>query len=242
MDKLAYHFNKKKIPAKSAGKYKYYYPCLLKEEADEQYGDNYYIVTEVSESEWESLLELDRLEYNNTHKFTRHSSIMPSANEDRLSVKQQQKRISDDDSLEEVLEQTADENNLRNAALNEKEQSIITLYRNGYTQAEIAEKTGVTQGYVSSATKRINSKIENEFIKNATPDEIVSYYWKNFMDKGELTNYLDVEIEFIIRSIWQDLLPFLYSFYSVGELCRYTLKYYLFSNETMRSDIEKYLE
>lgn len=112
MDKLAYHFNKKKIPAKTEGKYKYYYPCLLKE-ADEQYGDNYYIVTEVSESEWEALLELDRLEYNNTHKFTRHSSTMPSANEDRLSVKQQQKRISDDDSLEEVLEQTADENNLR---------------------------------------------------------------------------------------------------------------------------------
>ena len=90
--------------------------------------------TEVSEREWESLLELDRIEYNNTHRFTRHSSTMPSANEDRLSVKQQQKRISDDDSLETVLEQTADENNLLNAALNEKEQAIITLYRNGYTQ------------------------------------------------------------------------------------------------------------
>ena len=58
MDKLAYHFNKKKNPAKTAGKYKYYYPCLLKEEADEQYEDNYYIVTEVSEREWESLNRL----------------------------------------------------------------------------------------------------------------------------------------------------------------------------------------
>lgn len=118
MDKLAYHFNKKKIPAKSAGKYKYYYTCLLKDVADERYGDNYYIVTEVSEHEWESLLELDRLEYNNTHKFTRHSSTMPSANEDRLSVKQQQKRISDDDSLETVLEQTADENNMEVKKMN----------------------------------------------------------------------------------------------------------------------------
>ena len=112
MDKLAYHFNKKKIPAKTEGKYKYYYPCLFKEEADEQYGDNYYIVTEVSESKWEALLELDRLEYNNTHKFSRHSSTIPSANEDRLSVKQQQKRISDDATLEEILEQATDENNL----------------------------------------------------------------------------------------------------------------------------------
>lgn len=86
MDKLAYHFNKKKIPAKTAEKYKYYYPCLLKEEADEQYGDNYYIVTEVSEREWETLLELDRLEYNNTHKFTRHSS-MPDKNKMQLPTK-----------------------------------------------------------------------------------------------------------------------------------------------------------
>ena len=84
MDKLAYHLNKKKIPAKTEGKYKYYYPCLLKEEADEQYGDNYYIVTEVSEREWEALLELDRLEYNNTHKFTRHSS-MPDKNKTNLA-------------------------------------------------------------------------------------------------------------------------------------------------------------
>ena len=140
MDKLAYHFNKKKIPAKTEGKYKYYYPCLLKEEADEQYGDNYYIVTEVSESEWEALLELDRIEYNNTHKFSRHSSTIPSANEDRLSVKQQQKRISDDATLEEILEQATDENNLRNAALNEKEQSIITLYRNATRRLKLPKK------------------------------------------------------------------------------------------------------
>ena len=63
MDKLAYHFNKKKIPAKTEGKYKYYYPCLLKEEADEQYGDNYYIVTEVSESEWEALCVYDKISF-----------------------------------------------------------------------------------------------------------------------------------------------------------------------------------
>ena len=37
-------------------------------------------------------------------------------------------------------------------------------------------------------------------------------------------------------------MPFLYSFYSVGELCRYILKYYLFNIETMRSDIETYLD
>ena len=27
MDKLAYHFNKKKKPAKTEGKFLYYYPC-----------------------------------------------------------------------------------------------------------------------------------------------------------------------------------------------------------------------
>ena len=34
MDKLAYHYNKKKLPAKTEGKYLYYYPCEDMENED----------------------------------------------------------------------------------------------------------------------------------------------------------------------------------------------------------------
>ena len=38
MDKLAYHYNKKKLPAKTEGKYLYYYPCDDIENATVQMG------------------------------------------------------------------------------------------------------------------------------------------------------------------------------------------------------------
>ncbi|MCM1289584.1 MAG: hypothetical protein NC132_02895 [Corallococcus sp.] len=64
MDKLAYHFNKKKKPANTEGKFLYYYPCDPEDNPDAWFGDKCYIVIEVTEQEWEALRELDRLEYN----------------------------------------------------------------------------------------------------------------------------------------------------------------------------------
>ena len=67
MDKLAYHYNKKKLPAKTEGKYLYYYPCEDMESATVQMGGRDFVTIEVSEKEWEALIELDRIEYNNEH-------------------------------------------------------------------------------------------------------------------------------------------------------------------------------
>lgn len=76
MDKLAYHFNKKKQPAKTEGKFLYYYPCEPEDIPNAWYGNNAFIVLEVTESEWEALFELDRLEYNNTRKYQRHTKAI----------------------------------------------------------------------------------------------------------------------------------------------------------------------
>ncbi len=69
MDKLAYHLNKKKKLAKTEGKFLYYYPCDAEDNPNVWFGPKAYIVIEVGEKEWEALFELDRLEYNNTHKY-----------------------------------------------------------------------------------------------------------------------------------------------------------------------------
>lgn len=58
MDKLAYHFNKKKKPAKSEGKFLYYYPCDAEDNPDKWFGDKAYIVLEVSEKEWDALFTI----------------------------------------------------------------------------------------------------------------------------------------------------------------------------------------
>ncbi|MCM1218972.1 MAG: hypothetical protein NC548_31205 [Lachnospiraceae bacterium] len=61
MDKLAYHLNKKKKPAKTQEKFLYHFPCFEDDNPDVWYGKKSYIVIEVSESEWEALFELDRI-------------------------------------------------------------------------------------------------------------------------------------------------------------------------------------
>ena len=51
MDKIAYHFNKKKLRAKTDGKYLYYYPCNDEDKANFHIWDKRYIEIEVTENE-----------------------------------------------------------------------------------------------------------------------------------------------------------------------------------------------
>ena len=84
MDKLAYHYNKKKLPAKTEGKYLYYYPCDDIENATVQMGGRGFVTIEVSEKEWEALIELDRIEYNNEHKYVRHTTELLDEEDETL--------------------------------------------------------------------------------------------------------------------------------------------------------------
>ena len=95
MDKVAYHLNKKKKPAKTEGKFLYYYPCNDEDKANFHIWDKRYIEIEVTENEWAALRELDRFEYNNWHKVYRHNEPFPK-NEERLSTHEQQKWIDKD--------------------------------------------------------------------------------------------------------------------------------------------------
>ena len=94
-DKLAYHYNKKKLPAKTEGKYLYYYPCADVENAPIQMGKRDYITIEVTDKEWEALIELDRIEYNNEHKYVRHTNVLPDE-DDEISIEEQEQLHSDE--------------------------------------------------------------------------------------------------------------------------------------------------
>ena len=55
MNKVAYHFNKKKVPSKTEGKFLYYYPCNSEDKANAYlYGALFYVI-EVTEEGWEAL-------------------------------------------------------------------------------------------------------------------------------------------------------------------------------------------
>lgn len=241
MDKVAYHFNKKKLRAKTDGKFLYYYPCNEEDKANTfLYGKGYFVI-EVTEKEWEALRELDRFEYNNWHKVYRHNEPFPK-NEEMLSPHEQQKWKNKDVPFSTLSNERLD----RIRALSTLTPQERKVYRfavdDEMMQKDIAEELGITQGAVSSTFRRARRKMDAyDLSKDNTPDDIVWKLWQIFIRDYELPDFLDVEIEFVIRGIFGDLIPFINWFYSIGELCRYILRYYLFDEDKINADIENYL-
>ncbi len=154
MDKLAYHLNKKKQPAPTDGKLLYYYPAD-EEIANAHVGNKYYITVEVSEQEWETLIEMDRLEYNNTHTYQRHNTVLPDRDtEVLLSPKEQEQFIDKNFCFAEAERKPPKA--LRNTDdLTDREFEVYTLcVIEDKTQAEAAEELGLTQGYISMTLKK----------------------------------------------------------------------------------------
>lgn len=242
MDKLAYHYNKKKLPGKTPGTYLYYYPCKRREQANARLEDKSYIVLEVSPQQWEMLIELDRLEYNSNHTYSRHSVRMPDSDENAMSPAMRERRIDKGIPFSYFIHENMDKERLC-SSLSEREQTVLRLCEEeDYTQAEAARELRVTQGYISRLLKQAREKRFYLKNRNASKDEIVWNYWHYFSSYGETPDYTDVFVEFILRSMAGDFLPLLHWFPSFGELCRFVLKCYLFDEDKTEEEIAEYLK
>lgn len=244
MDKLAYHYNKKKFSAKTAGKYLYYYPCADMENATVQMGGRGYIVIEVTEKEWEALIELDRIDYNNEHKYVRHTTPIPDGDEDNLSVEQQEQLHSGEiDIFTATAEQFDKQAHFK--ILSDKERQVLELLNDGYTQKEVAKELGVTQGYVSMVKKQAKFNLEFSEYRSAVKSSDGEYIWKCwnlFSRKLAMPLFLDVELEYVISRLHpDDIAHFLHWYYSFGEFIRYSLTYYIYKEEKIKEEITEYL-
>lgn len=241
MDKLVYHYNKNKLPGKTHGTFLYYYPSYPKDAPNLYMGGRAYAVIEVTEREWQALRELDRLEYNNTHKYLRHTTpIRYRVDEDALSPKQQEKRLDKSAPFSEAIYARIDEERAL-AALSKRQRHIVYLYKQrDMTQAKIAALLGVTQGYVSSVLKKAE-EVRRRYNSGDDRELIVRQYWEQFMQRGEMPQFTDVLLEFILRVLLQDLALILPWFYSLGEFIRFLLKSYLFDNDKITEEIKSYL-
>ena len=244
MDKLAYHFNKKKTPAKTAGKYLYYYPCADIKNATIQMGGRGFITIEVTEKEWEALIELDRIEYNNEHKYVRHTVSIPNGEEDNLTVKQQEKLHVKDTPIDNAIVEYWDKKALYSQLSNEDEKILIML-ENGYTQKEIAKELNVTQGYVSMLKTRAQYNYDYVEQTSAIKTNCPEYPWKCwnlFTKKLEMPMFLDVELEYVIGHLHpNDIAHFLYWYYSLGEFVRFSIRYYLYNEDAIEKEKAEYL-
>lgn len=243
MDKLAYHYNKKKIPAENAGKYLYYYPCA-DENANARIDGHGFIVIEVTEKEWEALIELDRIDYNNEHKYVRHTMPIPNADEDQLTVKQQEQLHSGETDISTATAETFDKRQCF-SKLSDNEKRIIALLDEGSTQKEVAKELGVTQGYVSMVKKQAKFNLDYSEYRSAVKSNDGEYIWKCwdlFSRKLAMPLFLDVELEYVISRLHpDDIAHFMHWYYSIGEFIRYSLTYYIYNEDKIKDEITEYL-
>ena len=243
MDKLAYHYNKKKIPAETAGKYLYYYPCA-DETATAWLDGRGFIVIEVTEKEWEALIELDRIDYNNEHKYVRHTTPILDGDEDNLTVKQQEQLHSGEKDIPTATAERFDKQ-ASFKTLSDKERQVLALLNDGCTQKEVAKELGVTQGYVSMVKKQAKFNLDYSEYRSAVKSSDGEYIWKCwnlFSRKLAMPLFLDVELEYIISRLHpDDIAHFMHWYYSFGEFIRYSLTYYIYNEDKIKDEITEYL-
>ena len=228
MNKLAYHYNKKKQPTKTDGKFLYYYPCSDADSANVQIDGYSFVAVEVTEKEWEALIELDRIEYNNDRKFTRHNTTT----------------IEKIDNPKTTQRTHTSSEKVSKTGTTKKEKRILSLLDKGYTQKQIAMDLGV-KGYVSKIKKQAQIEFElNEYCTaiKTQDDEYLWKCWNLFVDKMEMPMFLDVQLEYVLGYIHpDDIWFFMYWFYSFGEFIRYVLKFYLYNEDKIEEEKAEYL-
>ena len=241
MDKQAYHYNKKKPKGKTAGTYRYFYPCDPYDNPDIWLEDKAYAEIEVTEREWQILYSLDKEEYNDNHAYIRKfTPLIYSKDEEELSPKQRQKRIGKKQLFDELLNDKIDINRAM-SRLNEQEREVYYLFHfKDLKQADIAKQLGKTQGYISMVLEKAEEKVA-EYDGDKTPDGVAWRYWKVFVRKGHMPNYVDVEIEYALSQLVCDIVPFFHWFYSASDLIRFATKSYLYANDKMEKEIKDYL-
>ena len=128
-------------------------------------GGRGFITIEVTEKEWEALIELDRIEYNNQHKYVRHTVALPDCEEDTLTIKQQEQLHVKDTPIDTYIAEYWDNKSLH-SHLSKEEEKILDMLENGYTQKEIAKALNVTQGYVSML--KIRAQYNYDYIERTS--------------------------------------------------------------------------
>lgn len=208
-----YLLNRKKRPAKTDGKFLYYYvgasiTDFPKGSKLRRYKNAYVCEVEVSSEEWDCLYELDKAEYNSNHREDRHK-------DGRYS----EEPVSKPREIEESVE-----------ILGDIDKEILKLYKQGYTQAEIAEKQNRTQGYVSKHLSKIIKQIKGNNADEtiSSVERKVEEFWDEFISKRKMPEYFDIIVDMFIAGLpskeYERLLKW---FYSYREFLRWVLKYLL---------------
>lgn len=231
MDKgyLPYLHNGKKFQTLPNGQCVYRYPK----------GDGVEIV-KVSKELWRELFELDKREYNDDHREYRRRGELPTYDDSDAW-----EYIADENTymLEDNICERMDRENILKDYPNEYS-VIVKMAHEKYTQSEIAEAIGKTQGYVSQVLAKMSSVFEEDNINNEERTEAEQYaekLWRQFQRTGKCEQYYDVVMDYLTSELHrEDIFFCLDWFYTEQEFIRNIFYALIVGYDTQTEDIEHY--
>ena len=247
MDITAYWLNHKKRDA-GEGKVYYFYPYTRCEADDTPtlfIGGKHYIRIAVSEEEWTRLRKLDDKEYNSerrAHNKRWTADIPRLRDEDGEEIdfwtdRAEDKRTHyiDDDICEEMDRREAEK------ALPPLERYIYRADREGFTQSEIAKKTGIDQSTVSRKLDRLYDLMnfvrlyDGERTKKELAFEIG---WESFLRNRFMKNDADLWAVTFQILVGEKILSTLHKwYYSPRELLRYSIRFLMIGGKETREEL-----
>ena len=231
MDKghLPYLHNGKKFHTLPNGQYLYRYPK----------GDGLELV-KVSKELRRELFELDKREYNDDHREYRRREELPCYDEtDAWEYVAAESTYTLEDSICERMDR---ENILKNYP--DEYSTIVKMAHEKYTQREIAQIIGKTQGYVSQVLAKLLDVFEEDNINNEERTEAEQYaekLWRQFQRTGKCEQYYDVVMDYLTSELHrEDIFFCLDWFYTEQEFIRNIFYALIVGYDTQNEDIECY--
>ena len=231
MDKgyLPYLHNGKKFHTLPDGQCLYRYPK----------GDGVELV-KVSKELRRELFELDKCEYNDDHREYRRRGELPTYDDtDSWEYVADESTYTLEDSICERMDR---ENILKDYP--DEYSVIVKMAHEKYTQSEIAQTIGKTQGYVSQVLAKISNVFEEDNINDGERSEAQQYaekLWRDFSRTGKCDQYYDVFMDYLTAQLHrEDLFFCLDWFYTEREFIRNIFYALIVGYDTQTEDIERY--
>lgn len=228
-DYLPYLYNGKKFHMLPDGQCLYHYPK----------GDGVEIV-KVSKELRRELFKLDKQEYNADHREYRRRGELPCYDDtDAWEYVADESTYTLEDSICERMDR---ENILKNYP--DEYSTIVKMAHEKYTQSEIADKIGKTQGYVSQVLAKMSNVFEEDNINNGERTDAEQYaekLWRQFQRTGKCEQYYDVIIDYLTSELHrEDIFFCLDWFYTEREFIRSIFYALIVGYDTQTEDIENY--
>lgn len=228
-DHLPYLNNGKKFDILPNGQCLYRYPK----------GDGVETV-KISKKLRRELFELDKREYNGDHReYRRRGELTTYEDTDAWES------IADENTytLEDNICERMDRENILKGYPDEYS-TIVKMAHEKYTQSEIAETIGKTQGCISQILAQMSNVFEEDNINDGERTNAEQYaekLWRQFQRTGKCEQYYDVFMDYLTAQLHkEDLFFCLDWFYTEREFIRNIFYALIIGYDTQKEDIEHY--